>query len=192
MSPLFDRKPKPNAETDKPEKPESAPEINRAEQIRNLSGFNSLDDVAATAEKMVSDSAKGRAAKSRLSPRQKEEAEEAAKAQRRTMALQTLGRFLCRELTVMPYEAWSAFFHDPSLRLSEDEAVKLTEAAFLTVQGFDIDFSSPWVGLTGLFLMHGVAIGGRVKRQIESGAYEKDTEQKTEKPKEEEEEERIN
>lgn len=188
MSPLFERKPKTQ---DAPEaKPNGSPEPdapNRAEQIRNLSGFTSLDDVAEQAERMVADSAKGRAAKSRMTPRQKEEAEEAAKIARRQQALQTLGRFLCRELTVMPYEAWSAFFHDPSLRLSQDEAIKLTEAAFLTVQGFDIDFSSPWVGLTGLLLMHGVAIGGRVKRQIESGAYEKDEKEK----KEEAEEERL-
>src|SRR5215831_3713128 len=102
----------------------------RMKEIRNLAGFNSLDDVAATAEDMVRDSAKRSAEKrsSRITPKQKEEAEAAAKAAKRQQALETLGKFFCRELTVIPYDAWSKFYSDPVLRLTPEEAQKLTEA----------------------------------------------------------------
>lgn len=170
---LFEKKTKPIEPVNGAEAPDTqAPD--RMKEIRNISGFSSLDDVAATAEDLVRDSARKSADRKRISPKQREEMEAAEKAAKRQLALQTLGRFLCRELTVMPYEAWSHFFSDPALRLSPAEAEKLTEAAFLTVQGFDIDFSSPWVGLTGLVLMHGVAVGNRVRHQMEVGAYDDD------------------
>jgi hypothetical protein len=154
----------------------------RMAEIRNLSGFNSLDDVARTAEDMVRDSAKRSADKrnNRLSPKQKEEAEAAAKAAKRQQALETLGKFFCRELTVIPYDAWSKFYSDPALRLSPEEAQKLTEATFLVVQGFDIDFSSPWIGLLGLVLMHSAAIGHRIQHLAAMGVYDDDKKKKDE------------
>lgn len=156
--------------------PTGTQETDKIEEIRKISGFNSLDEVAQTAQDVIRDSAKRSADKKRISPKQKEEMEALAKAEQRKRALETLGRFLCREVSVVPYDVWSRFYNDPSLRLSEAEAEKLTEATFLVVQGFDVDFSSPWIGLAGLTLLHGAMIGTRIKQQMESGAIGGDKE----------------
>ena len=144
----------------------------RMKEIRNLSGFSSLDDVAETARDIVNESARKQGERKKFTPRQKEELEAAAKEAKRKLALETLGRFFCRELTVIPYDMWAKFYNDPVLRLTPEEATKLTEATFLVVQGFDIDFSSPWIGLLGLVLMHAAAIGHRIQHQITIGIWE--------------------
>lgn len=152
----------------------------RMKEIRGLSGFNSLDDVAATAQDIINESARKSADRKRVTPKQKEEMEAQLKAQKRALALQTLGKFFCKELTTIPYDLWAKFYNDPALKLSVVEAERLTEATFLVVQGFDIDFSSPWIGLTGLLLMHGAIIGQRMQHLVETGAMGEDKEEKKE------------
>src|ERR1043166_5983981 len=123
-----DEKDKPEQKTNGGAATPDAQAPDRMKEIRNLSGFNSLDDVANTAEDLIRDSAKKRESGKRISPKMKEEMEAAAKEAKRKLALETLGRFFCRELSVLPYATWSRIYSDPALMLSPEEANKVTEA----------------------------------------------------------------
>lgn len=180
---LFD-KAKEKEKTNSGTTPEAAgaQQPDRMNEIRNISGFNSLDDVAATAQDIINESARKSADKKRISPKMKEEAEAQAKAVKRALALQTLGKFFCKELTTIPYDLWAKFYDDPVLKLSTEEATRLTEATFLVVQGFDVDFSSPWIGLLGLGLMHSAIIGQRMKHLVDTGVIGEDKKKEEKKP----------
>jgi len=147
---------------DKAKSNESPKTDTQQERIKNLSGFASLDDVAKKAEEITFSAPVTR--KRAQTKRDIENQQQLEKEAKIKQAMETLGRFYSKELTAIPYDIWAYVWDDPELKLSEEEHTKLTEALFLTIQGFNLDLSSPWKALLGFSLFNVSFIGKRVKK----------------------------
>lgn len=163
---LFGEKKNPAPPTEEIAQPKNQP--NAAPEITGMSGFASISEVKKAAEKdsapelQFAETRPARRSKqSQEAARLAKEAEE--KQRRKEIAMQRTGRHLMSKLAAVPYDFWAKFAHDDALKLTPQEHKELTEDYILLVQGFDVDFSSPWFMIFGLAASHAVLVQSRLE-----------------------------
>lgn len=179
---LFDRKrsdenPKGKATEGNAVEPEK-----RQKELRSLSGFGSIDDVAKSApsstggEPTTRTRTTGTAGRTTTPRQSAAELEAAKKAERRAIALEGAGKAILKKAASLPYETWAALAADPELKLSELERKELADTYYEIAQGFDIDFSNPWILLVGMAGMHVDLVATRIKHLNDVEKAKKDAE----------------
>ena len=136
-----------NVVEQKPEVPDTSSET------KKMTGYKSIDDVAAAApsnaaeiatpvksSSAVASSTKAPTGK-RLTAEQKKE-EEKNKAVEE--ALSKIGVEMMTELANLPYDAWAAFFGDPDLKLSAEQAKTLADSYFLIAKALKPEQMASW------------------------------------------------
>jgi hypothetical protein len=147
-------------------------------ETKKMTGFKDIGDVAANAPEKASSAGVASPSRSATSARGKKVSAEQQKQEEKDKkvdeALSKVGTEMMKELACLPYEAWSLFFSDPDLRLTEEEAKQLANSYFLIAQSLKPEQLASWKVLLALALLQNFRIA--VKKQMKHS--EKVTKQK--------------
>jgi hypothetical protein len=143
----------------------------KQDQIKKMSGFSSIKDVASAApsrlgerETLDSPAVTRRLSSPRkLSKAEQEAQEKEEKLERKRRALKTVGRRYAKWLAENPYKMWAAFADDDDLKLNPEESAELTEAYFELAEALEPDLTSPWVIGVGILAMNTSLVTTRLK-----------------------------
>lgn len=127
----------------------------RQAQVRAMSGFNSIEEVANSAKDFsrtaVASAREPRKEKSqRVTASQKEQIEAEAKRLKVEKAMEVVGKRIAQTLAKAPFDFWAYAASDPDMHLSPDEQKEFIENITLFFQSVDIDFSKPWMAAAGV------------------------------------------
>lgn len=154
---------------------DSAATEKRQSELRGISGFASIGDVKAAAPSSTvgetvnaTGKTSGRAspASSRIASvgrKTTADVEADRKAAKRQLALETAGRAILKKAAKLPYETWAILASDSDMELTPEQARDLADTYFEIAQGFDIDFSNPYILLFGMAGMHVDLVATRIK-----------------------------
>jgi hypothetical protein len=155
-------------------------------EVRRMSGFDTIDEVAEAARKRTSgeEEAASRArGKSRIASarnkRQEEEAKAAKEAADRQKAREVVGKHLMNKLANIPYDAWAAYANDPRFKLSAEESKELADGYYLLATSLDLNFNSPLWLFLGVAFYNIVLVAERLPIQAEADARAAQNKEKT-------------
>lgn len=136
----------------------------KAENIRGMSGYSSIDDVARNAPTFETETQQAGtpAMSGARKPTRKQVSDQLAEQERRRKideerrqkAMQVVGERLMVGLANAPYEVWAMLAADPMLRLNPDEQKELADAYMILAQAYEPDFSKPIYLIPTIMLMH--------------------------------------
>lgn len=156
-----------------PEKKRTAPpiasETDQGTEVRKMSGYSSITEVAASAPEsedipITRPAPRGR--QSRASSARIPQApppptaEQIAKEKAKAEAMAVVGRDIMAQIAEVPYDAWALVFADPELKLKPEESKKLADAYYLLAQAWNPDFSKP-IWLLAAISFHNIALVGK-------------------------------
>lgn len=167
------------------EKEEKLPADIKQEEVRKMSGFSGISDVAKAAPSSYSETAPSQTrvrsaapASAKQAKLSKADAAAAAKEERKRKALETVGKRYCKLIAEIPYDMWAKFAEDKMLALNEAEAKELADSYYELAQAIEPDFSNPWIIGFGICIQNGMLITSRYK-------YLSDLEEEAKKDKDE-------
>jgi hypothetical protein len=137
----------------------------KQQQIREMSGHATLDDVKKAAPSHESDTAQPPNARTRTARQAKQEQERTSQAQqeqKRENAMAVVGGQMMRELAEVPYSLWAFLASDPNLRLNPEDATRLAESYYILAQAYEPDFSKPFWLIPTITLMHLKLVAARL------------------------------
>lgn len=173
----------PSSKKNKTVEAEEKPANVKQTEVRKMSGYSDIRDVARDAPENFTDTPRGKQTSSkRISASERkaieEERERAEKKERQKRALQTFGRRLCKTAAELPFDMWSQFAGYEFLKLSPEESLQITEMYFEYLEAIEPDLTNPWVILGTAVFVQAVFAGQRLKKlkEIEQAQKDKDEE----------------
>jgi len=156
-------------------KPKSAQTTTKQEEVRKVSGYKSIGDVANAAPSSYGDVKTSPAAARRIAAaatkrETKEEIAAREKEERKQKAIATIGARYCKLLATTPYSMWAKFARDQFFELTPEEAKELSDAYFELAQALQPDLTSPWVIGFGIMVQNGMLIAPRLRYMKEQEA----------------------
>lgn len=138
---------------------ESGGEPTARDRARALSGYQSLAEVKAAAPELEGTPAPTSAIASRKPRITREEAE---KAERVRLARERIGGVICDKAARSPYRLWAALAGDPSLKLSDEEALEMKQAYEQLAEGLGADFTLWYFALLAVLAVNADCIAARI------------------------------
>ena len=136
--------------TQKAETPSAAPDT--SSETKKMTGFKSIDEVAAAAPSSASEIAspvRSTSSSAATAPKPakrqtKAEKEKEEKDKAVEEAIAAIGTDMMKELAELPYEGWAALFADPALRLTPEESKKLADSYYLILKAVRPEQLTDW------------------------------------------------
>lgn len=94
--------------------------------------------------------------------RPKKTADEIEAQNRRKLAMEKIGGVICRKTASLPYTFWAKMAAQDALRLSTEEQKELSDAYLTIAQGYNADFSSPFMGILAALAINAEFVAKRL------------------------------